>query len=107
MAAFSLTCSPIDQVAILGEINALRQKGTEVCRVIAVLAQLAADGQKVMNQNHHTQVSGRDLHSICPYGTIGAYYAYDSNAQSLYMLGYFENHLRHFADAAARLSNVP
>jgi hypothetical protein len=54
MAAFSLTCSPLDQVTILNEINALRQ-----------------------------------------------------TAQSLYMLGYFENHLRHLVTATARLANVP
>jgi hypothetical protein len=110
LVVYLFTWSAVDKTAIQAGYNALRAKGhgPEAARVVAQLAQIARNGQKALGRNIHTQVNGRNLHSICPFGIVGAYYAYANlPAQELYQLGYFENHYLHFGTAAQRLSNVP
>ena len=108
MPGFVLTWSNADKAAIDAEIRSFSLEGTEICRVLAYLVQIALDGATVMNQNLHSIVNGKDLHAVCPFGTIGAYYTYASApAAEMYLLGCFSKHYQHSAIATARLVNVP
>jgi hypothetical protein len=108
MPAYAMMWSQTDRMGIETEIRRLGGQDPEVFRVLAYVAQIALDGSQVMNQNLHSVVNGKDLHSVCPFGKVGAYYTYASApAMELYLLGCFENHYQHYGIAAARLANVP
>ena len=75
--------------------------------MLAYVAQIAIDGGKVVKQNFHSTVARKDLHSACPFGTVGVYYAYASGgATELYLLG-CANHYQFYFTATARLAHVP
>jgi hypothetical protein len=107
MPAVALMWSNQDKASIASEIAVLQQQGTDVNRVLAHVAQIAIDGTKVMQQNIHSSVNGKNIHAICPFGNVGAYYAYDSGRTALYLLGCYATHLNHYGAAAARLAHVP
>jgi hypothetical protein len=108
MAAFAMMWSDADKALIDAEIRQLGAQSPEVYRVLAYVAQIAMDGPRTMNQNIHSTVNGMQLHSVCPFGQIGAYYAYASAPiMELYLLGCFVNHYQHYGTAAARLAHVP
>jgi hypothetical protein len=111
MAGYNISWSPIDKGAINAEMHALKNPATanELMRVMAYIAQIAKDNGKVATtHNYHTSVGGRNLHSACPFGAIGIYYAYSSmSPPEVYILGLSLNLYNHFPTVAARLVNVP
>ena len=102
--------STSDKATIQAELAALRKGGhdEEIGRLMAYLAAVASDGGNAASRNVHMHVGKRSLHSACPFGIVGVFYAYDGPPTTeMYILGFCTNIYTYVATAAARLTNVP
>lgn len=107
-SSYTLTWSSADKGAIGAEMQALKSLEPELSRVMAFIAQVAKDGHTATTQNFHCAVNGRNLHSACPFGNIGIYYAYASlPATEIYILGLSVHYLAHYPNVVPRIANVP
>lgn len=108
--AYSLMWSLTDKAAISAEMAALRAAGydAELAQVVSYLVSIAKRGRALLSQNIHMPVGGRNLHLVVPFGTVGAFYAYNSPpVTELYVLMFCSDPLRQVGNAAARVANVP
>lgn len=108
--SYQLTWSRLDKADIMAELAWLRAHGhdEEIARVLAFMSALAKAGHHARDQNIHTNITGRPLHSACPFGTVGVFYAYQTPPTGhIYILAFCLDVYLYFPTAAARLSNVP
>jgi len=108
--SYRLMWHALDKANIRAELASLRDDGwdEEVSRVLAYMNSIAGDGPNARSQNIHMQVAGRNLHSVCPFGTVGVFYAYESPPTTqIYILAFCVDVFLNVGTAAARLNNVP
>ena len=88
---YGLMWTARDKAAIKAELDALRTLGHdgEIGRLMAYLASVASYGASAVSQNVHMHVGRQILHSACPFGTVGVFYAYDGPpTKDIYILAF-------------------
>jgi hypothetical protein len=108
--AYGLMWTARDKAAIKAELDALRTLGHdgEIGRLMAYLASVASYGASAVSQNVHMHVGRQILHSACPFGTVGVFYAYDGPpTKDIYILAFCTNVFTYVGTAAARITNIP
>ena len=107
---YGLMWTARDKAAIKAELDALRTLGHdgEIGRLMAYLASVASYGASAVSQSVHMHVGRQILHSACPFGTVGVFYAYDGPpTKDIYILAFCTNVFTYVGTAAARITNIP
>jgi len=108
--SYGLMWADADSAAIEAELDAFERAGHDVenSRLMSFLSDLAGEGARAKSRNVHMHVGSRTLHSACPFGIVGVFYAYDGPpTKDIYILGFCTDVFKYVATAASRLTNVP